>query len=105
MGWGRAQNNPPVRIVNRETGVVEHEIDPEVLHYLDRKTVVIDYTNHRGERAERKVIPLSVWFGKTQYHRTAQWLLMAHDVEKRGRRDFAMKDIHSWSIYDPEGLL
>ncbi len=65
---------------------------------LPGQVVVIDYTNWRGERSERRIIPNmeSLWFGFNDWHREAQWLLDAYDVEKGELRTFAMRDIHSW---------
>ena len=58
--------------------------------------VIIDYTNWRGERRERKIIPQYIVFGSTEYHPGQQWLLVAHDIENGARRTFAMDGIHSW---------
>ncbi len=66
---------------------------------LDRRhaqQVIIDYTNHRGVRAERLIEPRTMWFGTSEWHDGQQWFLNAEDVEKRGVRDFAMRDIHRW---------
>lgn len=64
---------------------------------MSTPAVVIDYTNHRGERAERTIVPRVVWFGMTRWHPDIpQWLLDAIDVDKQEDRTFAMKDIHSW---------
>lgn len=60
------------------------------------KFVEIDYTNYKGERRLRKIIPITIGFGRNEFHPTLQWLLVAHDVEKDEQRHFAMKDIHSW---------
>jgi predicted DNA-binding transcriptional regulator YafY len=63
------------------------------------KQVIIDYTNWRGERAERRVNPVSIWYGKTEWHPEEQWLLSAFDMRDDGTaimKDFAMRDIHSW---------
>lgn len=56
--------------------------------------VVIDYTNHRGERAKRLIEPIALRWGKTQWHPEPQLLLEAYDVAKRDSRDFAVRDIH-----------
>lgn len=63
-----------------------------------KKTVSILYTNYRGETAIRKIIPKEIWFGKTEWHPEEQWLLNAHDIEKKADRSFAMKDIKSWFL-------
>lgn len=68
------------------------------------KAVLLDYTNHAGERRERRVQPLTVWFGFTAYHPDAQWLLRCIDLERTDKgaivrdaiRDFACRDIHAW---------
>lgn len=59
----------------------------------DSPTVVIGYTNWRGEYGEREIVPMRPWFGSTDWHPEAQWLLKAWDVEKDAERDFAIKDI------------
>ena len=51
------------------------------------------YVNHRGEPAVRTVVPQSVWFGKTEWHKDEQWFLKAYDVDRMTLRDFAMADI------------
>ncbi len=61
--------------------------------------VIIDVTNHRGERAERIVIPHpddALRWGSTEYHKEPQWLLEAYDVTKEAPRTFAMKNVHGW---------
>lgn len=66
---------------------------------VDKKRVVsIVYTNWKGETRVRKIVPESVWFGKTEWHAEDQWLLKALDVEKNAMRDFAMRDIRSWFV-------
>ncbi len=80
-------------------------MDPEVRHWRDRRTVILHYTNYKGVTKFYRIIPMSVWFGKTRWHPEAQWMLMAHDLERKKRRDFAMRDIVSWTPYDPDELL
>lgn len=60
------------------------------------EVVTIVYTNWKGVRAERRIKPIQLWFGKTEYHPSEQWLLTAIDVEKGEERNFAMADIESW---------
>lgn len=61
--------------------------------------VVIDYTNHRGERRRRKVQPLpgTLRFRETPDHKPAQWVFDALDLEREGipRRTFALLSLHS----------
>lgn len=61
------------------------------------QTAKILYTNYRGETAIRIIIPSKIWYGETEWHPGAQWILDALDVEKQAMRSFAMKDIKSWS--------
>ncbi len=61
-----------------------------------QKVVNIVYKNYRGETAVRKIIPKKIWFGKTEWHPTEQWLLDAFDLEKKADRSFAMQDIRAW---------
>jgi predicted DNA-binding transcriptional regulator YafY len=65
---------------------------------MKTKMVIIDYTNWRGERATRRVIPRSIVFASNEWHSEMQWLLIALDVEKADERTFALKDIHSWKV-------
>jgi predicted DNA-binding transcriptional regulator YafY len=65
---------------------------------MDPQLVEIDYTNYRGERAKRRIKPVAIEFGTSQWHSGEQWLLIAIDVERDVTRSFAMKDIHSWSM-------
>lgn len=58
--------------------------------------VMIDYTNWRGIRRKRVVVPVAITFEGSVWHPERQWLLKARDVEKGDERFFAMKDIHSW---------
>lgn len=59
--------------------------------------VIVDYTNHAGNRRERRIAPpFKLSFGSNEWHPEQQWLLRAWDVEKKAFRSFAMKNIHSW---------
>lgn len=65
---------------------------------LDRdRMVMIEYTNWRGEKSTRKIIPEKIYFGNTEWHPHPGWLLVAFDLEKGEMRHFALKDIHNWS--------
>lgn len=60
--------------------------------------IEIDYTNHRGERRKRLIVPVgSIRFGSNAFHPKPQCLLRAWDMEKQAWRDFAMADIHEWA--------
>jgi predicted DNA-binding transcriptional regulator YafY len=60
------------------------------------KVVVIDYTNWKGERRNRRIRPNGITFMATEYHPIAQWLIMAEDIDTRQHRMFALNDVHSW---------
>lgn len=62
----------------------------------DPRLVRIDYTNYRGERGWRVVVPSFVAFESNEWHPVACWLLHAWDVDKAAMRTFAMDKIHAW---------
>jgi predicted DNA-binding transcriptional regulator YafY len=62
----------------------------------DAETVVIDYTNHRGVRVARTIVPRELRWGTSPWHPEPQWLLEAYDREKGAVRSFALVGIHSW---------
>ncbi len=62
----------------------------------DPQVVKIDYTNYRGERKERLIIPHALRWASTEWEPETQWILEAYDIQKEARRDFAIQDIHSW---------
>lgn len=55
--------------------------------------LVVSYTNHRGETAVRRIIPVRAWFGVTEWHPEPQWLLDAFDTERKVERSFALRDM------------
>jgi predicted DNA-binding transcriptional regulator YafY len=64
-----------------------------------KREVVIDYTNWRGERSTRRIMPLSVVWENNEWHPETQWLLNAIDMHKRECRTFALANIHSWKPF------
>jgi predicted DNA-binding transcriptional regulator YafY len=60
------------------------------------RVAIIDYTNWKGERSERRVLPLYLGFNNNEWHPETQWLLYAVDQEKEKIRTFALANIHSW---------
>lgn len=48
------------------------------------------YRNHRGEVRTRRIVPLGVYFGSTQWHPEPQWLLNAIDAEDNTTKQFAL---------------
>lgn len=55
--------------------------------------LTFSYKNWRGESATRRVRPLRMWFGSTEWHSEPQWFLEALDIDKNQVRDFALVDI------------
>lgn len=66
-------------------------------HIQQQKTVVILYTNYKGETAERNIIPQSLRFASTEWHPEPQWLLDAFDLDRQAKRSFALKDVSLWN--------
>lgn len=62
------------------------------------KEVIIDYTNWRGERRLRRIVPHNMMFGSNQWHTEPQWMLMAVDLEDEKNqsaiKSFALSGIH-----------
>ena len=65
--------------------------------------MLIDYTNHRGERRIRRIHPQCIFFSENDYHDGPQWFLSAFDLDREDFRHFALKDIHEWDV-DPTEL-
>ena len=62
------------------------------------KKVTILYTNYKGETRYRDIIPKSVEFKATNWHKEEQWILNAYDLEKKDDRGFALKDIKECKV-------
>lgn len=60
--------------------------------------VVVNYTNYRGETADRVIVPEpnGIYLGSTEQHEKKQWLLKCFDLQKQAERTYAMCDIHKW---------
>ena len=61
-----------------------------------REEVLIDYTNWRGVRRWRRVVPERIVFENSEWHPETQWIMYATDVDDAAIRGFALKDIHAW---------
>lgn len=84
-----------------------HLFDQVLHHQFLERIVYIDYTNYRGQRRWRPIIPKGVvWSVNNAYHPEPQWLLDATDIEDDGTslamvpKLFAMKNIHEWRPHD-----
>lgn len=58
----------------------------------DAPTIAINYTNYRGISRNRKLDPVRLWFGSTDWHSEPCLLLNALDVQKGEFRDFKVSD-------------
>lgn len=59
----------------------------------EEKEIRFIYDNHRGELKRWRVIPRNLYWGKTEYCPTEQWLLEAWDIDKQEIRTFAFNKI------------
>lgn len=66
------------------------------------QAVVIDYTNWRGERSMRRIIPRHMAWTKNEWHPEYQWMVYAFDIDKNAYRFFANSSIHSWKVAETE---
>ncbi len=70
---------------------------------MDPKQVIeIDYTNWKGERSLRRILPLRLLWESSEWHPETQWFVHATDVDKNVERSFAVKSIHSWKAFTPK---
>lgn len=58
--------------------------------YDESKAMNILYTNYRGENSRRKIYPIEITYGVTEYHTTPTHLLRAYDFGKKAERTFDM---------------
>lgn len=66
----------------------------EYIQQIGAESVItFDYVNWKGEKAHRRAIVKGFYYGNTEYHPEAQWLLEAYDLDKDEDRVFAMKDM------------
>src|SRR5882672_2167861 len=60
---------------------------------VGREALSFGYTNWRGETSHRRVSPISLRYGVSEYHKRAGWLMLALDLDKNEQREFAMRDM------------
>lgn len=51
------------------------------------------YRNYKGEEGMRRVRPLGIRHGSSEWHKEPQWLMRAYDLENHKEREFAMRDM------------
>lgn len=54
------------------------------------------YRNYKGEEGYRRVRPLRIRFGTSEWHQEPQWLMLAYDLENDKEREFAMRDMKNF---------
>jgi predicted DNA-binding transcriptional regulator YafY len=61
----------------------------------EQTPLVFEYVNWQGEKAIRRVKPLKLWFGTSEFHPQAgkAWFLVALDLDKNAERKFLVTDI------------
>lgn len=62
-----------------------------------KKKLMFEYKNYKGEVSLRHVYPVEIRYGSTEWHPEEQWLLKAWDYGKGDYREFAMRDIISFT--------
>jgi predicted DNA-binding transcriptional regulator YafY len=82
--------------------VVEQMLLSLHMAILACQPVWLDYTNWKGRRAWRRVLPYAISFATTEYHPAPQWLLTADDLDEAAPRTFALRDVHAWRSTPPE---
>ena len=61
-----------------------------------RPPLIFRYKNWQDGVEVRHVIPVEVFWGKTEWHPKEQWLMKAWDLDKDAERTFAVKDIQEF---------
>lgn len=61
------------------------------------RPVSFTYTNWQDKTTKRRVLPMRIWFGASEYHLGRQWFLRGWDLERTAVRDFAMSGISDWT--------
>lgn len=91
----------PLPLRKQRVLVLDHEGNVTELETTQlEQLVLVDYTNWKGNRRWRPIIPRRlVWSVNDHYHPGPQWLLEADDVEDQSSsyvKLFALQNIHGW---------
>jgi predicted DNA-binding transcriptional regulator YafY len=69
----------------------------------DQRAISMFYTNHRGEKRRRHVIPFDFVYGVAHpWYQEPQWLMVAWDRVKAAWRIFALDNVSGWNPEDSE---
>ncbi|MEM7296024.1 MAG: hypothetical protein AAF330_05270 [Pseudomonadota bacterium] len=63
-----------------------------VKHPSTARAIYFRYRNWRGDLSVRHATPVSMRFGRSEWHPKPQWLLRAYDHDKCAEREFALLD-------------
>ncbi|CAN5193309.1 hypothetical protein BH09DEP1_BH09DEP1_4960 [soil metagenome] len=63
-----------------------------------KNPIKVEYTNYRGEKGIRTIVPISFYVGTTEYHPQEQWLVKLWDVDRQAERIYALKEITRWLV-------
>jgi hypothetical protein len=55
--------------------------------------ITFTYTNYKGETSVRTAKFVSISYGSTEYHPEPQFLIAGYDLDKKGLRGYAVKDM------------
>jgi hypothetical protein len=58
--------------------------------------IMVDYTNWRGERRVRDILPLRIFFGSNQWHKEPQWLMEVVEPDDSETKTLAFAGIHGF---------
>lgn len=78
--------------------MAEREGDQEVgagFETIPAQAITFWYRNYKGEEGYRRVRPISIRFGTSEWHKEPQWLMLADDLVNNKQREFAMRGIQS----------
>lgn len=94
----RDDGDPEVEVAFKNGAEFVLRFEQFTMHDCVDEAVTLDYTNHKGERGVRKVVPLNIFFGTSEWHPgPAQWFMNVLDLDRSAARVYAMKDIHHWT--------
>jgi hypothetical protein len=77
-----------------EGNTVIHDQDPLASDSgAEEQWLIFWYRNYKGAEGMRRVRPLRIRFGSSEWHPEDQWLMLAYDLENNKEREFAMRDM------------
>jgi hypothetical protein len=60
------------------------------------RPIAVDYTNWRGERRVRKIVPVRIFPGSNQWHKEPQWLMEVVEPDDGETKTLAFAGIHGF---------